>query len=96
MPEWIDPESTNFFVTVCCQRRRINQLCLPGVGDAIVSAARFHHEQRRWLVTLFFGHARPRSHDRQFRARAENGLRDWRVETLCLNPAWSRVAEKFF
>ena len=53
MPEWIDPASTNFFVTVCCQRRGTNQLCLPGIGEAVVSAARFYHEQRRWLLSLF-------------------------------------------
>ena len=53
VPEWIDPESTNFFVTICCQRRGTNQLCLPGVGNVIVSAARFYHEQRRWLLSLF-------------------------------------------
>ena len=41
VPPWIDPEGTNFFVTVYCQRRGTNQLCSPGIGDAVVSAARF-------------------------------------------------------
>ena len=45
--------TSDFFVTICCQRRGTNQLCLPGISDAIVSAARFYHEQRRWLLTLF-------------------------------------------
>ncbi len=45
MPEWIDPAHTSFFVTICCQHRGTNQLCLPGIGEAILSAARFYHEQ---------------------------------------------------
>ena len=52
MPPWIDPDGTNFFVTICCKRRGANRLCLPDVGDGILSAARFYHEQRRWLLTL--------------------------------------------
>ena len=52
VPEWIAPASAPFFVTVCCQRRGTKPTCLPGVGDAIMSAVRFYHEQRRWLLSL--------------------------------------------
>ncbi len=46
--------SVLLFVTICCQHRGANQLCLPGGGEAIMSAARFYHEHRKWLLSLFF------------------------------------------
>ncbi len=53
VPLWIDPGARDFFVTVCCQRRGENQLCIPAVGQALLATARFYHEQQKWLPSVF-------------------------------------------
>ena len=52
VPSWVDPETSDYFITICCQRRGVNQLCLPGVGDALLSAARVYHQQRKWFPAV--------------------------------------------
>lgn len=41
-----------FFITVCCQRRRINQLCRNDVKNAIFETARRYHKAQRWYLKL--------------------------------------------
>ncbi len=52
-PPWIDPEAGNYFITICCQQRRENQLCLPEIGEALLASARFYQEQQKWYPSLF-------------------------------------------
>jgi putative transposase len=49
IPPWIDQGSI-FFLTVCCQKRNENQLCVSGVSKVILNAAKFYHEKDRWYV----------------------------------------------
>ncbi len=53
LPPWIDPDAASFFITVCCQRRGTNQLCLPPIGEALLQSVRFYAEQRKWLPHVF-------------------------------------------
>ena len=50
-PSWAG--DSTYFVTVCCQVRGTNQLCLPEASPALLDAARHYHTQLRWYVTLW-------------------------------------------
>lgn len=50
-PGWVS--SPTFFLTICCQTRGINQLCVPGVAAALMAAVRHYHENGRWYATLW-------------------------------------------
>ncbi len=52
-PLWVDPDASEFFITINCQRRGTNQLCLPGIGESLLAAARFYYEQRKWFPSPF-------------------------------------------
>ncbi len=41
-----------YFVTVCCQQRRSNQLCDKKISDVLFDTARIYHERGRWNLTL--------------------------------------------
>ena len=51
-PSWVDPEACDYFITICCKQRGTNQLCLPAIGEALLSAARFYHDQQKWFPAL--------------------------------------------
>ncbi len=53
VPPWIDPDACDYFVTICCKRRTTNQLCLPGIGDALLDSVRFYRAQEKWSPWLF-------------------------------------------
>ena len=53
VPPWIDPSLSDYFVTICCQQRGTNQLCLPLIGDSLLASARHYYEQRKWFPSLF-------------------------------------------
>ncbi|HWZ94942.1 MAG TPA: hypothetical protein VNW30_07090 [Opitutaceae bacterium] len=42
-----------FFLTVCCQQRGSNQLCLPLVAPFLLNEAAFYHHTARWHLHLF-------------------------------------------
>ena len=52
-PFWMDPERSVYFVTICCQPRGVNQLCLPGVAEALLDSARVYVDLRKWFPLLF-------------------------------------------
>ena len=52
-PSWVDPEASDYFITLCCKQRGTDQLCLPVIGEALLSSARFYHEQRKWFPAVF-------------------------------------------
>jgi putative transposase len=51
-PPWIDPAASSYFITICCQQRGTNQLCHPGVGEALLRGARIYHEPRKCCPSL--------------------------------------------
>ncbi len=53
LPPWVGIDAADFFITICCQRRGINQLCLPRVGDSLLESARFYLAQRKWFPFVF-------------------------------------------
>lgn len=53
VPPWVDPEASDYFVTICCRERGTNQLCLPAVIELLLSSARFYYDQRKWFPSLF-------------------------------------------
>jgi putative transposase len=46
------PTGSWFFITLCCQKRRINQLCLPDVSKILLADWAFYHESQRWVLHL--------------------------------------------
>jgi len=47
------PDGVWFFITICCELRHQNQLCLPSLSAALLAdAARYHH-QTSWRLHLF-------------------------------------------
>jgi putative transposase len=51
-PAWVESSSL-YFVTICCERRGVNQLCLPKTGDSLLESAAFYHERQRWWIDTF-------------------------------------------
>lgn len=51
VPPWVRGTSL-YFVTICTKPRRLNQLCVPKVGQAILESAAGYHEQQRWWLKL--------------------------------------------
>jgi REP element-mobilizing transposase RayT len=41
-----------FFVTICCENRGKNQLCLPKIAEILFNAARHYHDQQEWFLRL--------------------------------------------
>ena len=41
-----------YFITICCQRRGVNQLCLKGVASILFETARRYHVSQRWYLKL--------------------------------------------
>ena len=53
VPMWVDPDASDYFITFCCKQRGENQLCLPGIGEALLESARFYHARQKWLPWVF-------------------------------------------
>ena len=51
IPQWV-AESSVFFITITCETRSTNQLCLPDVGEAILAAATHNHQNHIWHCRL--------------------------------------------
>ena len=41
-----------YFITICCQRRGVNQLCKNEVAQGLFETARRYHESERWYLKL--------------------------------------------
>ena len=52
IPQWVS-ERSFFFITVCCVKHRINQLCQEELARKILSTIQFYHEHLRWHCRLF-------------------------------------------
>jgi REP-associated tyrosine transposase len=42
----------SYFVTTCCHRRGVNQLCVKDVASILFETARRYHTSRRWYLKL--------------------------------------------
>ncbi len=52
MPHWVE-EGALFFITVNCAERGPKQLTRKDNASALLDAARFYHDQRKWHITLW-------------------------------------------
>lgn len=52
VPSWVDPATSDYFVTIGCRQRGVNQLCVSPLGEALIESARFYHRQRKWFPEL--------------------------------------------
>ena len=52
IPLWIDPAQEVYFITVCCARRRVNQLCLEPTGGEFLKSALFRQTNGKFFVPL--------------------------------------------
>ena len=41
-----------YFITICCQRRGLNQLCRKSVATVLFETARRYHASQRWYLKL--------------------------------------------
>lgn len=46
------PSGSWFFITLCCQQRGPNQLCLPAISKTLLADGTFYHFSQRWVLHL--------------------------------------------
>ena len=51
IPQWV-PEGSWFFITIACEPRGLNQLCVRGIGDSVLNAVKHYHENLVWHCRL--------------------------------------------
>ena len=51
IPEWV-AEGSFFFITINCLPQNENQLCQPGIGEAVLAAAVYYHQHLLWHCRL--------------------------------------------
>src|SRR2546425_7299764 len=51
-PHFIGTSDAIFFITICCQPKGDNQLCLPKASRTLFEAAKFYEDQNEWYVYL--------------------------------------------
>jgi len=82
-----------YFITICCQRRGVNQLCFKDVAGILFETARRYHSSQRWYVKLLL--LMP-DHLHMLigvpgDAQLSNLIRDFkRITTRIANIAWQR------
>ncbi len=52
IPLWVRPEDATYFLTVCCDVRGTNQLCLPPIASVIFESVEFRQARGDWWVHL--------------------------------------------
>ena len=51
-PSWIDPAKEIYFITICCQKRRVNQLALSAVAEPLIETVQHRNERGDWYAHL--------------------------------------------
>jgi REP-associated tyrosine transposase len=51
-PLFVDASKEIFFITICCKKRGINQLCYPEVASVLFQATQFYQRQGIWFVPV--------------------------------------------
>jgi putative transposase len=49
IPLWINPNEEVYFITVCCDRRAVNQLCVSNVAEMLFETVRYRNENYVWF-----------------------------------------------
>lgn len=52
VPSWV-PECPEYFLTICCEPRRVNQLCLEPTASVVLNAAKFYLDNGTWWTEKF-------------------------------------------
>jgi putative transposase len=52
-PHFIGTADAIFFITICCQPKGENQLCLPATAEKLFDSARFYWDRSLWGLPLF-------------------------------------------
>jgi REP element-mobilizing transposase RayT len=52
IPLWVRADEAVFFITINCQSRGANQLCLPGIAAPLLDTIRLRHQRGTWWVHL--------------------------------------------
>ncbi|MEI6085019.1 MAG: transposase [Verrucomicrobiota bacterium] len=52
VPLSIRPDEAIFFITICCQAKSQNQLCLPEVAAQLLDSIKFRHAKGDWWVSI--------------------------------------------
>jgi len=52
VPRWVDLDEATYFVTICCQRRGIDQLTKAEVASALLESIEFRHRNADWYMHL--------------------------------------------
>jgi putative transposase len=82
-----------YFITICCQRRGVNQLCRGSIATVLFETARRYHASQRWYLKLLL--MMP-DHLHMLvgvpgNAQLSNLIRDFkRITTRIANVAWQR------
>jgi putative transposase len=50
-PPWV--RDATFFITLCCNERGRDQLCVPATSEKLLGAVRHYHEQNKWFVHVW-------------------------------------------
>jgi len=45
-------EYPEYFLTICCRKMGVNQLCKDGVGERVMELVRKYHQARRWHCSI--------------------------------------------
>jgi putative transposase len=51
-PHTVARFGADFFITICCGKRNVNQLCTKEAGGVILDTARIYHDSGRWQLHL--------------------------------------------
>ncbi len=49
-PLWIDPNEQNYFITICCRERRVNQLAYPKIAENVFETIKHRNTIGVWYV----------------------------------------------
>jgi putative transposase len=51
-PLWVDPNEENYFITICCRERRVNQLAYPKIAEKVFETIKHRNTIGVWYVHL--------------------------------------------
>lgn len=51
-PWWVDPAKEIYFITICCRKRRLNQLAIPEIAVPLIDTIKHRNERGDWYAYL--------------------------------------------
>jgi len=52
VPGWVDSDEAVYFITICCQKRGVNQLTQPNISRRLLDSIRYRHQKGEWFMHL--------------------------------------------